>query len=195
MDDLTECWYQHVWHISLIYIIFITKCTSSLLYKERYLSNCIVIFCGWLDRMLVLACLAYVFNIYVQLLEIYRQNSKKIKIFVTKCTSSWLHKERYLSNCVVILCGWLDRMLILACLAYIFNLYIQLLEIYWKNSQKIKIFVTKRTSSWLHKERYLSNCVVILCGWLGRMLILASQAYIFSLYIQLLEIYWQLTVI
>ena len=131
--------------------------------------------------MLILARLAYIFNLNKQLLEIYRQNSEKIKIFVTKCTSSWLRKERYLSNCVVILCGWLDRMLILACLAYIFNLYIQLLEIYWQNRQKRIIFVTKCTSTWLHKERYLSNCVVIICGWLNWMLILAYLTDIFNL--------------
>lgn len=54
--------------------------------------------------MLNLTTLIDIFNLYVKLRELYGQNCPNIEILEAKCTSNLRDKERYLKNCIVILC-------------------------------------------------------------------------------------------
>lgn len=49
---------------------------------------------------------------------------------------------RYLSTCIVIYCSWPYQMLHLTLLVDIFNLYLQVLEVYWQNHQTIRYLQT-----------------------------------------------------
>lgn len=53
--------------------------------------------------MIKLTTLVDIFDLYVQHLDLHIQNYINIVMFVT---GTWQDSERYLSNCVVISCGW-----------------------------------------------------------------------------------------